>query len=244
MKSTKQNAGTTVSAKAIFPGIKKCALYASMMLLPSAALQAQQNYDNFDGAKTLHYSAKQTGLDTAAKNPASGQVNMSQVCAKYVRNPEKKFDNIKMTLDGKLGDVSPYATYTGIPPKIKMKVYTTAPVGTLVEILLGSKQGNNDYPAGTHSQYQAYTTKSGEWEELEFKFSQIPKGSETSATQVDQVTLLFNPNSSTADTYYFDDITGPSLSADKPTNVQVQNDKKTDKPVNTTTPINKTENKK
>jgi len=85
-----------------------------------------------------------------------------------------------MELALKLADVSPFATYLGIPPKIKMKIYTTAPVGTLVEILLGSKNGNNDYPAGTNSQYQAYTTVSNGWQQLEFKFSQIPQGSETS----------------------------------------------------------------
>jgi hypothetical protein len=99
----------------------------------------------------------------------------------------------------------------GLPPHLKMKVFTSAPPGTLVEILLGSKRGNNDYPAGTNSQYQAYTTKSNEWEQLEFKFSQIPQGSETSFSQIDQITLLFNPNSATSDAYYFDELTGPPL---------------------------------
>lgn len=122
-----------------------------------------------------------------------------------------KFANIKMNLPKKITAVDAYATYLGIPPKIKMKVYTAAPAGTLVEIHLGSKRGNNYYPAGTHSQYQAYTTKINEWEELEFKFSQIPQGSETSADQIDQIVLMFNPNSSTSDTYYFDDLTGPPI---------------------------------
>jgi hypothetical protein len=92
-----------------------------------------------------------------------------------------------------------------------MKIYTTAPVGTMIEILLGDKSKNNTYPGGTHSQYQAYTTVSGAWEELEFKFAQIPEGSETPATGIDQVTLLFNPNSSSSDTYYFDEISGPQI---------------------------------
>ena len=80
-----------------------------------------------------------------------------------------------------------------------------------MEILLGNKNGNNDYPAGTNSQYQVYTTKTNAWEELEFKFSQIPQGSQTSTSQINQITLLFNPNSSTSDAYYFDEITGPGL---------------------------------
>ncbi len=170
-------------------------------------------YDNFEGAKSLNYVDKSGVLDSLAKNPAPGKVDSTAKCAMYVRNASKKFDNIKMKLLGNLYDVESYATYTGIPPKIKMKIYTTAPAGTLVEILLGNRGRNNEYPAGTHSQYQAYTTVSNGWEVLEFKFSQIPQGSETSANQIDQVTLLFNPNSSNSDTYYFDDITGPPVVA-------------------------------
>ncbi|MEW6470208.1 MAG: hypothetical protein AB1458_14910 [Bacteroidota bacterium] len=195
------------------PNIRKYMLIFSVVLTGGALLNQSQNYDNFEGAKSIQYGARTGKLDTAALNPAPNKIDSSQKCAKYIRNSEKKFDNIKMILPGKLADVSPYATYTGTPPRIRMKVYTTAPAGTLVEILLGSKKGNNDYPAGTHSQYQAYTTVSGAWEELEFKFSQIPTGSQTASTDVDQITLLFNPNSSTSDTYYFDDITGPPVLA-------------------------------
>lgn len=167
--------------------------------------------DDFEGKKSLHYGERSGVLDTLAKNPAPNKVNGSQKCALYVRNGAKKFANIKMNLQGNLTGVEAYATYLGIPPKLKMKVYTTAPAGTLVEVLLGSRNGNNDYPAGTHSQYQAYTTVSNQWEELEFKFSQIPQGSETSSSQIDQAVLLFNPNSSTSDTYYFDELTLPPL---------------------------------
>src|ERR1035437_4075622 len=158
-----------------------------------------QSYDNFDGNKYVHYGARTGVLDTVVKNPAPNKVDTSGKCGLYVRNSTKKFDNIKMSISGKLVGVNEYATYVGNPPQLKMKVYTAAPVGTLVEILLGCKGRNNEYPAGTHSQYQAYTTVTNAWEELVFKFSQIPEGSETSATQIDQLTLLFNPNTSTSD---------------------------------------------
>lgn len=168
-------------------------------------------YDNFEGKKSLFYKEKSGVLDTLVKNPSPNTVDSSKSCAMYVRNGSKLFDNIKMSLLGKLYNVDSYATYQGIPKQITMKIYTTAPVGTLIEILLGSKARNNEYPAGTNSQYQAYTTVSNAWEEVKFKFSQVPLGSETSFTEIDQVTLLFNPNTSTSDTYYFDDITGPPL---------------------------------
>ena len=168
-------------------------------------------YDNFEGAKSVRYAEKSGVLDTLSKNPSPNNIDSSKTCALYVRNASKKFDNIKMFLPGKLIKVDSYATYLGIPPKLTMKIYTTAPAGTLVEILLGSRGRNNEYPAGTNSQYQAHTTVTGAWEEVQFKFSQIPQGSETSLTEIDQITLLFNPNSSNSDTYYFDEIKGPPL---------------------------------
>lgn len=208
MKSTIETTGTKIT---IGTEIKFYLLFSILLLAAGSMLSQTSTYDNFEGSKWIRYSEKTGVLDSVAKNPKPDSVNNSQKCGLYIRNASKKFDNIKMELPGLLMDVSPYATYLGIPPRIKMKVYTSAPVGTLVEILLGRKSGNNDYPAGTNSQFQAYTTVTNKWETLEFKFSQIPQGSETSTTQIDQLALLFNPNSSTSDTYYFDDITGPTI---------------------------------
>lgn len=210
--------------------ISKCTLLFAIFFISTFVANAQQVYDDFEGSRVLHYGERTGVLDTVAKNPAPNTVNNSQKCGLYVRNGAKKFANIKMNLPQKLTGVDAYATYLGIPPKLKMKVYTGAPVGTLVEILLGSKRGNNDYPAGTHSQYQAYTTRTNEWEELEFKFSQIPQGSETSAIQIDQVVLLFNPNSATSDTYYFDDLAGPPVLSAEPNVVSPGNEKNKEKP--------------
>jgi hypothetical protein len=183
------------------------------MVLTGLVLKSQGVvFDNFEGTKFLYYGERTGVLDTLAKNPAPNKINASEKCGLYVRSGAKKFANIKMNLLQLPGNVAAYATYLGIPPKIKMKVYTSAPPGTLIEVLLGSRNGNNDYPAGTHSQYQAYTTVSNQWEELEFLFSQIPQGSETSASQINQAVLLFNPNSSTSDTYYFDDLRLPAPS--------------------------------
>lgn len=202
----------TVGQKIIPCSLKKHMVFFTMLSIYVGAIYGQsQTYDNFEGNKTLIYGPRTGVLDTTAKNPASNKINNSEKCALYIRNRGQKFDNIKMSLNGKLSDVSGYTTYKGIPPKIKMKIYTSAPAGTLVEILLGSKGKNNQYPSGTNSQYQAYTTVSNAWEELSFKFSEIPSGSETSTTQIDQITLLFSPNSTVSETFYFDDITGPAL---------------------------------
>lgn len=205
----KKNVSSNLAIKTIINSPLKYAMLCSALFAVTLISAQSQVYDNFEGTKFLYYGAKNGILDTVVKNPNPNKVNSSPKCALYIRNSGKKFDNIKMNFAGKLSGVSDYATYIGNPPKIKMKIYSTAPVGTLVEFLLGNKLGNNSYPEGTNSQYQAYTTISNAWEELEFKFAQVPEGSQTAFNQIDQITLLFSPNSSSSDTYYFDDITGP-----------------------------------
>jgi hypothetical protein len=231
----------TFKVKNILAEGKKCSLLLLTFLITQGTVISQTlTYDDFEGKKCIHYSDKTGVLDSMATNPKPDSVNKSKKCGLYVRNGSKKFDNIKMKLPSNLTNVESYATYLGIPPRFKMKIYTGAPAGTLVEILLGRESGNNDYPSGTNSQYQAYTTVTNQWETLEFKFSQIPQGSETSTKQIDQVTLLFNPNSSTSDTYYFDEITGPPVVIKDITPNPVAESKKTEEPPKKLTPKKKT----
>jgi hypothetical protein len=208
---TQKKVFRSIGTKTIQSNMKNGAILFSVCLFQASSMFSQsQTYDNFEGNKVVHYGVKTGVLDTLAENPAHNSINGSKKCAKYVRNGKQKFDNIKMNLFAKLTGVDKYATYTGVPSTFSMKVYTTAPVGTLIEIQLG-KNGKHEYPAGINSIYQAHTTVINAWEVVQFKFSQIPKGSETSEIQVDEIIVMFNPNSLTSDTYYFDDITGPSL---------------------------------
>jgi hypothetical protein len=79
---------------------------------------------------------------------------------------------------------------------------------------MGKKTGNA-YPEGTHSQFQAYTKTTNQWEEVEFKYAQTPKGSETKAKDVDSMTLMFMPGTNGTYMFYFDELTGPSLVSDQ-----------------------------
>ncbi len=209
-------------------GLKKSiVLFLTFLFQTGLVLGQSQPYDNMDGKKAFTFGEKSGMLDTTAMNPAPGTDNVKK-CYKYVRNGSKQYDNVKLNFSKKLTDVNKYATYTGVPQKISMKLYTTAPAGTLVEIQLG-KQGKEGYPGAINSVYQAKTTVTNGWEDLQFKFAQTPVESKTSATQVDQLTLLFNPNSTTSDTYYFYNITGPMFVSDKVdvTEVPVDNTKTT-----------------
>lgn len=162
-------------------------------------------------ASNLFIASKTGNLTRALSAPKTNETcNAHGHCFKYQRNTNQKYDNIKFNVSGKLIDVGQYASHEASAPKIKMKVYTTAPVGTVIEIQLG-KRGGIAYPDGTHSQYQATTTVSNEWEELEFAYSVSPEGSHTTAHEVNQLTLLFNPNSQSNDIYYFEEITGPPI---------------------------------
>ncbi|MCD6017318.1 MAG: glycoside hydrolase family protein [Bacteroidetes bacterium] len=252
MKSAIYHSDNTSGIKFRLSSGKTIGLIVIFFMIQMGVIYGQKvTYDNFEGRKFIHYGERTGVLDSLARNPVMDSVNKSQKCAFYTRNGAKKFDNIKMYVHGRLTGVNEYATYLGIPPRFKIKVYTSAPAGTLVEILIGSKNGNNDYPAGTNSQYQTYTTKTNAWEELEFKFSQVPQGSETAFDQIDQVTLLFNPNSSTSDTYYFDDITGPGIVEKQepiaaPVTPEINNDssKKTESPKKNTPVKKENPNKK
>jgi hypothetical protein len=184
-------------------------LVLAALLLITASGYAQEIFDDFEGSSRVNYCVpKNWGkLDTSA-NPAPDKINPSQRCAKYKRS-RQKYDYIKVTPNTRMPEIASYASYDGSAPKITLKVNTNAPPGTLVEIQFGKKTGNA-YPEGTHSQFQAYTSVSGEWETLEFKYSQTPKGSETQARHVDQMTLLFAPGTNHTYVFYFDDLTGPA----------------------------------
>lgn len=187
-------------------------LYALISLLLSfaAPLSGQQVYDNYEGiSQVTYYTIKSARFDSVAVNPAQDGKNPSGYCAKYTRS-RQRYDYVKIFPKGRLGEVESYASYDPNAPKLRMKVYSTAPAGTLVEIQLGKKTGPA-YPDGTHSQFQAYTTTSGQWEELEFNYSQTPRGSDTGPKEVDQLTILFNPNTNTTHTWYFDDLEGPPV---------------------------------
>lgn len=170
-------------------------------------------YDNFDGDKYLYYGTKTGILDTIAENPDPNSIYMNKKCAKYIRNSKQKSDNIKMNLYRRLNDLNDYDSYSGVSSVISMKINTNAPVGTPIEIKLG-KNGVDD-AAAINSVYLGHTSVTNEWHIVKFRFSQLQKGSITSATEIDQINLLFNPNSLTGHTYYFADITGPSLIPEK-----------------------------
>jgi hypothetical protein len=174
---------------------------------------AQQNYLAFEGNDLTKLYYKSGRIDMKAKNPAPNDVNMSKTCGKYIRTSTELFDNIKFELLKMPQNIMLFTNYESDAQRFKIKVLTEAPIGTIIEIQL-AKQSNLNYPMSVHSQYQTATTRQNEWEELIFVFSQKPKGSIVKPNEINQINILFAPNTKTHDKFYFDDLIGP-LVADK-----------------------------
>jgi hypothetical protein len=171
---------------------------------------SQQMYIDFDTTQQAKLYYKSGRIDIKAGNPKPCEVNASSRCAKYNRTSSLPYDNIKFALSKKLENVMKYASYEANAPKIKMKVFTGAAPGTVVEIQL-AKLSELEYPLSVHSHYRAVTQKQNEWEELVFTYSHSPKGSIVKANEINMIYILFAPETKSSDKFYFDDISGPAF---------------------------------
>jgi hypothetical protein len=173
-------------------------------------INAQQVYCDFEGTKVASLAEWNGTMDSLALNPApTSTVNPSTACAKYIRDTAK-YDNFKLFPYSNLTDVTSYASTSTSAPKITMKLFTSAPVGTKVDLQLGSRSYTT-YPAGVHSEYSALTTAQNAWQVLTFNFVQMAPGTTLTPTSIDKIVVFFKPGVNTKDTIYFDDPTGPQL---------------------------------
>lgn len=190
--------------------MKKLYFILSAFFAMNFTVSAQQmNYCDFDSIKMLNFGMYTGTLDSMYINPSTTGGNTSMYCARYVRDT-MMYDFIKMHPDMQLEDVTLYADSAMGTPKMSLKVYSTAPVGTLVQLQLGIRSVDN-YPAGIHSEYMAMTTVQGAWETLTFNFYTAHNGSFATATNIDKIVLLFAPGTAAQNTMYFDDLMGPAL---------------------------------
>jgi hypothetical protein len=170
-------------------------------------LQSQENYRDFEGIKKVVLAEWNGQMDSTAANTFTNVVNSSAMCAKYIRDTAL-YDNFKLFPFNKLIDVAPYASAAMGTPKMKIKIYTSAPAGTNIQLQLGIRS-NTVYPDGIHSIYTATTTVSRQWEDITFSYLTSPAGGHTVSTDINKIVILFHPNSTDRDTVYFDDPTGP-----------------------------------
>ncbi len=134
------------------------------------------DFVNFDG-----------GIATVTANPSMSGINNSNTVAQIVRDGGATYGGSKILLDDNL-DFS-------VLTKITMKVYTTAPVGTVVKFKLEG--------TGTAVDVDAFTTVSGAWETLEWVFV-------GTANDLNEIVFMFDfgnlGDGTASSTFYFDDV--------------------------------------
>ncbi len=159
---------------------------------------------NFDGITTMS-TGYINGTLSQVTNPGSNAVNSSANTGKYVRNGSQQYDALfyeNCLLDDGTQYASATPTYV-----IKMDLYTTAPIGTQVQIQLANAAAWGAYPLGIHSYYTATTTVVNQWETLTFVYAGSPDPAGAAYNiNLDRVVFLFNPNSFTTHTYNFDNL--------------------------------------
>lgn len=169
--------------------------------------------DDFETNRQLNYPTIQGTLNQAAANPGSSTANGSSTCASFIRDGSQQYATIVLVpKNGRFVDVSGYASGT---QRLSMKFRSPA-VGTAVQLVLQNRTKTaNNYPNGNYAgTFNATTTVANAWETLQFTFTAGGGGSydpTVGAGDTDQLALLIAPGTTSASTYYFDDVTGPGI---------------------------------
>lgn len=167
----------------------------------SPQLAKTATLDDFEASRQLSYLTVTGQFNQASANPAPDTVNGSPAVAKYVRSAASSYDLVTAATT-QVPDASPYVRGD---KAFYLDVYTAAPVGTpiLIQLENGSVATASNYPLGRHSKYIAHTRVQNGWQRLKFLLNDRIDGG-TADTAVNRMVLMFNPNSLTGDTYYFD----------------------------------------
>jgi len=159
-----------------------------LCLFPSVIGYSQSLPINFEGDITTEdFVDFDGGTALVTANPLEEGINISSTVASIVRNEGAIYAGSKIILSENL-DFS-------VITRITMKVYTSAPIGTVVKFKLEG--------AGPPSELDAFTTASSEWETLEWIFLDTPLG-------LNEIVFMFDfgniGDGSASSTFYFDDI--------------------------------------
>lgn len=190
--------GGTVSATVM----TDCGEYTvSTEVYVAPGLRFDYSFENFDDEALAVY-ASSTGPLTEVANPAPDALNSSALTGRYVRDIQSQFDVI-------VYDVSTVVNANDFAEGqmgLSMDLYSDAFSGKEVLIQLETASATADnYPEGRHSRYRARTTKQGEWERLTFELLDRPDGG-ASPSGIVKMVILIDPNRTTGDTYFYDNL--------------------------------------
>jgi len=166
------------------------------------------SFENFDEPGSATFLSSD-GTLTEVANPAPNTVNSSAVVGRYVRNSQIQYDVIFYNTNT-IPDATQYSEVAA-NKKFYVDVYTDAPIGTEIILQLETSTATpSNYPTGRHSRYKATITQNGSWHRLPFSYFDKPDAG--ASASITKMSILFNSNTFTGDTYFFDNL--DSYSAD------------------------------
>lgn len=158
-------------------------------------------FDNREDFRRIYWVGGDGYYEAFTLNPSPDETNSSSTVTSYNRNPGAQYDIIQLSNDI-IKDASDFESET---KNLQLKVYSTAPIGTEVQISLENRGLiSQPYPTGRRTLLNTFTTKQNEWETLTFEYVLTPDGG-LPADEIDQLTVLFAPNSFTNYLFYLDD---------------------------------------
>ncbi|MBO9566718.1 MAG: family 16 glycosylhydrolase [Niastella sp.] len=199
------NWGTTpgdVTVSVTTPGCS--AKTFSRKVLFKQPLGASKVYDDFEGTRLASYGPLTGTLVQAVANPLAERMNTSSLVGRYTRNAAIQYDNFYI---GNM-EVTNAMDFVQGRKKLFIDVYTTAPVGTEIDMQLENTalSSVNAFPSGRHSKYVAFTTRQNSWQTLEFNYTQTIANSNTSIFAIDKMAILPEPGKFTNNIYHFDNV--------------------------------------
>ncbi|MFH7018421.1 family 16 glycosylhydrolase [Flavobacterium sp. FlaQc-47] len=198
------NWGTTGGDVSVATTVSGCASNTyKLAVITEVPLPVEKIHEDFQSNRNIVYGLKTGVLTEAVANPSATGINTSALVGKYVRNASELYDvmNIKNLTISNAND------YVYGRKKISFDIYTSAPVGTKISMQLENSLVTTaiNFPSGRHSGYKATTTVQNKWETIEFEFEKVIDPN-TSALSINTVVFLFESNSNSGATYYFDNL--------------------------------------
>lgn len=161
----------------------------TLILMCTITLSYSQSlpFDFESGIMTSDFTDFDGGTATVIANPQSSGINTSATVAQIVRNGGQIWAGSKVILANNLDFTTDNV--------MSMKVYTTAPIGTVVKLKVESSAGSDER--------DVTTTVSGAWEELTWDFTGV-------ASNFNEIVFMFDfgnvGDSSATSTFLFDDV--------------------------------------
>ncbi len=158
--------------------------------------------EDFENIRFPSYGFINGQLTPKVVNPSSSTQNTSPFCAQYIRNASEQYD-VLIVNNPAVGDADLIKTNQ---KRFMFDVYSNA-AGRNIEFTLENNTIATpaNYPTGRHSTYRATTTLVNQWETLTFILVATPDAA-LAGTNINQLTILFSPDTYTGPTFYYDNI--------------------------------------